>query len=275
VERSFSTPGETRLRIRNPAGLVLIETGETSETVVELQALRDDEVTRNAIENATLEQRGDTVTVEIAKQSWGFLGRSPSVGVRVRCPYGTALECTTASADVSAAGRIGGTSVKTASGDVQLDHVGGSLDANTASGDIRVSAVDGEASLNLVSGDARIGTARSGLSITLVSGDLEVGEAHADLSAKSVSGDQKVRSIRDGQIRLQSVSGDIEVGVAPGTRVFIDASATSGDVRSELDVSQAPRERGSDQPGGEAKLRLKSVSGDIAVVRGAQPAEVS
>lgn len=273
MERSFTTPGEPRLRIRNPAGIVSVETMETGETIVELEALRDDDVTRTAIENATVEQRSDTITVEVAKQSWGFLGRSPSVAVRIRCPHGSALDCTTASADVAVSGRIGDGSLKTASGDIVLEHVGGALDANSASGDVRVNAVHGEARVNTVSGDARIGVARSALSVTLVSGDLEVGEAHSDLSANSVSGDQEVRSIRAGQITLQSVSGDIEVGVAPGTRVFIDASATSGDVSSELDVTQAPGERTTD--GGEAKLRLKSVSGDISVVRGARPVEVS
>ena len=272
MERSFQTPGEPRLRLRNPSGLISVETSDTAETVVELQALRDDEVTRNAIQNAVVEQSGTTVTVEIAGKSWGFLGRSPSVGIRIRCPYGSALDCTTASADVSATGRLGDSVVKTASGDIALEHIGGSLEIQTASGDLRVSAVDGQARLKSVSGDIRLGIARAALDASLVSGDLELDEAHTDLSASTVSGDQSVRSIRDGQIRLQSVSGDIEVGVAPGTRVFIDASATSGDVSSELDVTPAP---GSSTPGGEAKLRLKSISGDISIVRGAQPAEVA
>jgi hypothetical protein len=272
VERSFQTPDEPRLRVRNPSGLVSVETAETAETVVVLQALRDDDVTRTAIENAVVEQSGTTITVEIAGKSWGFLGRSPSVGVRIRCPYGSTLDCTTASADVSATGRIGDANVKTASGDILLDHVGGSLDVQTASGDVRLTAVDGQARLKTVSGDARIGTARAGLDVSLVSGDLELDEVHSDLTANSVSGDQNVRSIREGQIRLQSVSGDIEVGVAPGTRVFIDASATSGDVNSDLDVSPAPT---GSKEGREAKLRLKSVSGDISIVRGAHPAEVA
>jgi DUF4097 and DUF4098 domain-containing protein YvlB len=274
VERSFPTPGETRLRIRNPAGHVAIETAETDETTVRLEALRNDEVTRTAIENATVEQTGPTVTVEIAGKSWAFLGRSPSVGVTIRCPYGTALDCTTASGDVSATGRLGQVDVKTASGDVQLEHVGGFLDAKTASGDVRVTEADGPANLNLVSGDARVDLARSGLEVRLVSGDLEVGEAHADLSVNSVSGDQQIRSVRAGEIHLRSVSGDLHVGVAPGTRVFIDASSTSGDVGSALDVTQAPGETRA-EGGGEAKLRLKSVSGDISIVRGQLPAEVA
>jgi hypothetical protein len=272
VERSFQTPGEPRLRVRNPSGLVSVETGETGETVVELDALRDDEVTRTAIQNAVVEQSGNTVTVEIAGKSWGFLGRSPSVGIRIRCPYGSAVDCTTASADLSATGRIGDGVVKTASGDVQLEHVGGSLDVQTASGDLRVTQVDGQARLKTVSGDARVRVARAGLDVTMVSGDLAVDEAHTDISAGTVSGDQSVRSVREGQIRLQSVSGDIEVGVAPGTRVFIDASTTSGDVGSELDVTQAPA---GGAAGREAKLRLKSISGDISIVRGAVPVDAS
>ncbi|MGI9111346.1 MAG: DUF4097 family beta strand repeat-containing protein [Gaiellaceae bacterium] len=270
--RVFDTVEAPRLRIRTPSGQVSIETAETAETTVELEPLRSDDVTRYAIERATVERRGNEIVVEVAKQQgWGFLGRSPEVGIRVRCPHGSVLDCATASADVEAAGRLGETSVKTASGDLELPHVDGSLWVHSASGDVRVEAVDGPAQVKTVSGDVRIGVARSALSINLVSGDLEVDEAHADLSANTVSGDQQMRSIRAGEIALHSVSGDIQVGVAPGTRVFIDASSTSGDVHSALDVTDAPTSSGA---GKEAKLRLKSISGDIAIARG-RPAEVS
>ena len=268
----FDTPEAPRLRIRTPSGQVSIETAETTQTTVELEPLRNDDVTRTAIEQATVELRGNVVVVEVAKQGWGFLGRSPEVGIRIRCPYGSALDCTTASADLEAAGRLGETSVKTASGDVELQHVAGSLDVHSASGDVRVDAVDGEAGLKTVSGDIRVGAARATFSATLVSGDFEINEAQADVSVNTVSGDQQVRSIREGQIKLQSVSGDIQVGVAPGTRVFIDAGSTSGDVHSALDVTDAPQP--SSGASSEAKLRLKSVSGDISIGRG-RPVEVS
>ena len=267
----FATPEAPRLRIRTPSGQVSIETDETTETTVELEPLRSDDVTRTAIAQATVELRGNEVVVEVAKQGWGFLGRSPEVAIRIRCPYGSMLDCTTASADVEAGGRLGDTSIKTASGDVELPHVGGSLTVHSASGDVRIETVDGEAQVKTVSGDLRIGVARSECSVNLVSGDFEIDEAGTDLSANSVSGDQQVRSIREGEIKLQSVSGDIQVGVAPGTRVFIDASSTSGDVHSALDVTDAPPATGA---GSEAKLRLKSVSGDISIGRG-RPAEVA
>jgi DUF4097 and DUF4098 domain-containing protein YvlB len=261
----FPTPDGARLHVRNPSGLVSVETAETAETTVELVALRDDEGTREAIERATVEARGNLVTVEIGKQGWGFLGRSPEIAVRIRTPYGARLECSTASADVTVTGRAGTSEVSTASGDVRFDHVEGDLAVQSASGDIRVDQVDRDARLQSVSGDLRVGRVGGDLNANTVSGDLQLGQAEADVSAKTVSGDQEIASVAAGEIKLQSVSGDVEVGVRAGTKVFIDASSTSGDVGSDLDVTDAPR---SGSGGPEAKLRIRTVSGDVSIRRG-------
>ena len=97
--------------------------------------------------------------------------------------------------------------------------------------------------MQTVSGDVRLGTVTGPVSATLVSGDFAIDDAHTDLSAKTVSGDQRIGAIREGQIKLQSVSGDVRLGVRPGTRLRIDASSTSGDVSSELDVKDEPVQR--------------------------------
>jgi DUF4097 and DUF4098 domain-containing protein YvlB len=249
--------------VRAPAGTITVEAGDTGETTVELRPLRDDEATRDAIERATVEQHGDRIVVEIGKAGWGIFGRSPQIAVHVRCPHGTSLDCDTASADIVANGRLGDVEVKSASGDVVLDHVTGTLSAASASGDVRVDELDGDGRVNTVSGDARVGAARGELAANTVSGDVELGELHRSVTVQSVSGDQRLHSIRAGEIQLKSVSGDVAVGVLMGTRLFIDANSTSGDVRSELEVGDAPAEGN----GSEASLRVKTVSGDIAVTR--------
>jgi hypothetical protein len=262
---SFATPEPPRIRVRVPAGMVTLDARDSDETTVELEPLRNDDVTREAIERATVEQHGERIVVEIGKSGgWGFFGRSPQIGVRVSCPHGTALDCDTASADVVGTGRLGDIEVKSASADVFLDHVTGKLFVNSASGDVRVDEIDGDGRLTTVSGDVRVGAARGvALAASTVSGDVELGELHCDVTVQSVSGDQRLRSIRVGEIQLKSVSGDVAVGVLRGTRLFIDANSTSGDVRSELDVGEAPVEG----DGSEASLRVKTVSGDIAVTR--------
>jgi hypothetical protein len=270
---AFDTPGKTRLRVKNAAGLISVDPSETGRTTVELEALRDDDATREAIERATVEMNGNEVSVEIGVGGMGFgvgpawisFGRTPQVGVRIRCPEGADLECTTASADVAATGRLGEVEVKTASGDVAVEHVAG-LRVQSASGDVRGATIDGEARLQTVSGDVRLGAVAGAVSATLVSGDFAIEDALADLSAKTVSGDQRIGAIREGQVKIQSISGDVRVGVRPGTRLHIDANSTSGDVSSELDVRDSPSE---DAPGREARLQAKTVSGDIEIVRAA------
>jgi hypothetical protein len=261
VLRTFATPEPPRLRVRVPAGYVWIEPTDVSETTVELEALRDDDATRDAIERATVEQRGDEIVVELEKSGWGLFSRSAKVGVRIRCPHDAALDCNTASADVRATGRLRQVAVKTASGDVELAHVG-DLSVTSASGDVRVEELQGGGRVNTVSGDAEIRGVRSSLAANTVSGDVDLGSVDDDVSVQSVSGDQRVRALHVGELKLTSVSGDVEVGVVPGTRLFVDASSTSGEVQSELDVGSEPEGDGT-----EASLRVKTVSGDIALVR--------
>jgi hypothetical protein len=269
----FDTPGKTRLRVKNAAGLISVDPSETGRTTVELEALRDDDATREAIARATVEMNGNEITIEIGVGGKGFgvgpawitFGRTAQVGVRIRCPEDTDLDCATASADVAATGRLGNVELKTASGDIAVDQVT-TLRVQSASGDVRAATVDGEARIQTVSGDVRLGTVAGPVSATLVSGDFAIDDAHTDLSAKTVSGDQRIGAIREGQISVQSVSGDVRVGVRPGTRLRIDANSTSGDVSSELDVKDTPSE-GSTQT--EARLAAKTVSGDIEITRAA------
>lgn len=269
---AFDTPGQPRLRIRNPSGLISVEAVETDRTTVELEALRDDDATREAIAKATVEQNGNEVLVEVGGgtgfgigPAWISFGRSPQVGVRIVCPAGAELDCSTAAADVSATGRLGEVQVKTASGDILVEQVA-ELRIQSASGDVRAGTVDGEARIQTVSGDVRLGSVAGPASATLVSGDLAIDEAHSDLSGKTVSGDQRIGAIRQGQIKLQSVSGDVRLGVRPGTRLRIDATSTSGDISSEFDVTDQPSEEPS---GNEARLELRTVSGDVEIARAA------
>lgn len=269
---AFDTPGQPRLRIRNPSGSISVEAVETDRTTVELEALRNDDGTREAIANARVEQNGNEVLVEVGGgpgfgigPAWISFGRSPQVGVKIVCPIGVELDCSTASADVSVTGRLGEVEVKTASGDVSVEQVA-KLRVQSASGDVRAGSVEGEARIQTVSGDVRLGSVAGPANAMLVSGDLTIDEAQSDISANTVSGDQRIGAIREGQIKLQSVSGDVRLGVRPGTRLRIDANSTSGDISSEFDVKDRPSEEPS---GTEARLQIKTVSGDVEIARAA------
>jgi hypothetical protein len=269
----FQTPGKVAIKIGIGGGEVTVTTDEVAETTVDVEALRNDEVTHEAIAAMTIEARerggGHEVVVEAPKRSHGWLGlgRGPKVGVRVRCPHGADLRVSTSSADVEGDGRFGDVEANTASGDLSFETVSGSLKVNTASGDVSVHEVGATGAIKTASGDARVGRAHGPLSANLVSGDIELGQAFDRIAIASVSGDQEIGAIRGGEeAKVQSVSGDIRVGIAPGLRLWIDGSSVSGSIRSELELEDGPDP---DEQGPVVELKARTVSGDVQIVRAA------
>ncbi len=230
----FDTPEAPKLRISVPAGRVLLETDDAAETVVEVEG--------PAEQDAKIQLHGGEVVVEVGRKVFGFRGDH---AIRVRAPHGAEVDAKVASADVEGHGRFGRVEVNSASGDVTFEEVGARLAVNTASGDVEIGHVAAEAKINSASGDVTIGA------------------ADADLRVRTASGDQQVRSAASGTVELQSASGDVEVGIRRGSRVYVDLSSMSGDTSSELELSDAPPS--SDGPLVEVKAR--TMSGDITIRR--------
>ena len=261
-----------RLRVRNPSGDVRVDTADTAETTVDLVPLNDSDATRDAIDKAKVSASGDEVYVELEGRSWSISIRnwgisSPKVGVRITCPHGSTLECDTASADVITTGTLGDTRIRTASGDLTLEQVEGEFESKGASGDVRIDRVVGRAAVHTVSGDGVGAEALDGLDGNSVSGDVTAGEITGNLTVKSVSGDHRIRGAGPGLIDLKAVSGDVQVAVRRGLRIRLDVNSVSGSIGSELDVGDAPSGEGDRQ---EASLRVRTVSGDIKITRGAE-----
>jgi hypothetical protein len=268
----FPVSGAARLRVRNPGGDVQVDTAETGEVTVELIPLNDAPATREAIEKARVDARGDEIVVELDGRSWSIsIGSwgvgSAKVGVRVTCPHGSSLDCDTAAADVRVRGTLGDARVRTASGDLSLERVDGSFVSKSASGDLRIEHIGGRAEVHTVSGDVEVGFAGDALEVNSVSGDVTVGDVRGALRATSISGDHDIRAAGPGDIALKAVSGDVSVAVRPGLRLRLDVNSVSGSISSELDVGDAPS-GGGDRPS--AELRARTVSGDVRISRAAE-----
>lgn len=269
----FETPGAVRLLVQLPAGRVEIESGTSGETSVELSPLKDNDVTRRAIDEAVVEHRqgpsGDEVRVEIEPERRLFLGRTPQVLVRVTCPSGTAVDLTAVAADVRASGQFGTVDAKNVSGDTAFDEIGGEARIKAVSGDIAVGRVAGTAQFETVSGDLRVDEVTGDCTIKTVSGDFGIGEARSSVTGKSVSGDGAVEAVSAGSVSFRSVSGDLRIGVRPGAGVWMDVNSRSGDVRSELDAGEGGEDEAT------VEIRATTLSGDITITRAAVATPVS
>ncbi len=264
---SFETPGPLTLDLSVPAGKIELTASETGTTEVELDPVYDSDATRTLIERSKVELRprgdGHELVVEVpSERGFGRFIHASDVLLRVHCPQGATAKVRSRSADIEARGSFGRTDVRTFSGDVEWETIDGDASVNSTSGDVNVGSVTGRLEVKTVSGDAEIGTVGGDLKADAVSGDIQVKGVDGSVSSKTVSGDQRF-TVVEGKVALVSVSGDLEARVRPGSRVFVDANAVSGEVSSELELSGA--QGGGDGP--LVEIRARSVSGDVRIAR--------
>jgi hypothetical protein len=286
MEQTFATPGPVLVVVENEVGLVAITACDDNTTHVALAALTagaEDLIGRAVIECRPAGGR-DVVVVKIPRLHGMKFIRRNGVAVRVDVPIGSDVKVTAASAPVELNGSLGGANVKTASGDITVDDVE-SLKVKTASGDIEVGVVSGVLRINSASGDLRCVRADGGTSVTTASGDVEIGstgertdvratsgdvrlgDVCGDVTVLAVSGHVHALSIANGSTHVRSVSGEIELGIARGVMLSVDAESMSGTVESDIPLHDDPI-----GAPGEPKVVLSatSVSGNIHIRRGVE-----
>lgn len=243
-EQHFSTPRPVHLEIKVPAGDVEVATVDGDESTVRLDG------PQKLIDATRVELVGDRLVVQHTRKSFmGLFGRfEESLRVQARIPMSSSVDIGTASGDVTLTGTFGG------------------LDMGSASGDVLVTGeLEGDARVKTVSGDVRLPHVAGDVTVQTVSGDVAAEAVNGSVSVKSVSGDVRVGSLREGDVRVHSVSGDVEFGIASGTSIDLDAGSASGELSSELPLSDTP----GDDAGPTVVIRSNTVSGHVRVFRAA------
>jgi DUF4097 and DUF4098 domain-containing protein YvlB len=242
-EQRFTTPQPITLDVKVPSGEVRVATVAGEESVVTIDG------PQKAVDATTVELVGDRLLIQLRQRSFGIFGRfDSSLRIGVAVPHQSTVEIATASGDTTLDGTFGGLRVQTASGGLQ------------ATGEVQ-----GDARVDLVSGSVRLPRVAGDLAARSVSGDIVAEAVEGSVSAQSVSGDVRVGALRQGTATVRSVSGEIDLGIAAGTSVDVDASSASGKMTSDIPLSEAP----DGEPGPTVVIRGNTVSGDFHVFRAA------
>jgi DUF4097 and DUF4098 domain-containing protein YvlB len=249
---TFPSPGQVRFEIEIGAGEVQATASDRADTTVEIDVRKgpDPEVTHREGPD------GITITIRAKK------ARRQDYAIFIACPEGTSFEITTGSADMIAKGEVGSIEFRAGSGDLFFQDARGDVAVKVGSGDAIGKSVGGSFTMHSGSGDVRLQQVARDVTVKTASGDISTGPIGGDANVTTVSGDVEVASLRTGSAHLRSVSGDVTVGVAAGTHVFLDLSATSGEARSDLAPSEGPTGESSN-----LELHVATVSGDIRVRR--------
>lgn len=128
------------------------------------------------------------------------------------------------------------------------------LEIDSVSAQVDVSGVaPGMLSIDSVSGDIKVAGAPRRAQIESVSGDLHLTLNSSQVSAESVSGDVRLRGRLDGEVQVETVSGDVVVDTVESSLRRYSGATVSGDIRVDTALASGGR------------ISLKSVSGDLDV----------
>ena len=127
-----------------------------------------------------------------------------------------------------------------------------SLEIDAVSADIDVNGVASSLlSIDSVSGDITVAAAPRRAQLESVSGDLRLTLNSGQVGVESVSGDVQLRGRLDGELKVETVSGDIVVDTMGSSVRRYAGSSVSGDMRIDTALAAGGR------------LMVDSVSGDL------------
>jgi len=294
--QSFQTPAPVRLRVELPKGRIKVIAEAISETHIELTAIHGDELARQWIDEAQIEQVGDEILVRVNKPGRGAygldigtlvehlltlatIGHGGAIEAVAHVPLGSAAGLSTGSGAIETTGRLGEVTAgsgsgairlgdcaqaraRTGSGDISIASTTGSADAKTGSGRVSMGKVGGDATVMTGSGRTELGEVTGDAKVTAGSGHIEVGQAGDSLEAFTASGKIEIGRVDHGRIRAKTVSGKVSVGVANGSAALLDITTMSGRVHSDLEPTAAPAEG---EP--HVELVISTLSGHVNVAR--------
>lgn len=239
-----------RIELNLPSGDAVFLPGEQGEVEVQVEG--------HHAEEFVIEQLGGRI---VLRTPGGWESRWDSFDVRVRVPAGVDLEVRAASANVRAEVDLGSLGASLAAGGLKAQKIGGHAAVETASGDVELGEVGGQLAVSTASGDVRLGEGRANTAVNTASGEARLGSVLGALAVSTQSGDLEVEHYAGDDLECTSTSGDLRVGLPPGRALEVDLNTISGDIRSDFSPEAGD--------GTTARLRIKTISGDIALVRAA------
>ena len=256
---TFDCTGPITAHIATSSGDVTIGASETSNIEVTLSV--KDAALANLLDDALITFDAQTRVLEVRSRThdgagalrglksvmrhgnwFDFGGSDPDVHVAL--PEGSTVEVATASGDTDIIGNLAKASVASASGGVRVADEVGELDMKTASGDVRTATV------------------RESLTCHSASGDVRCEGAGAKTKIRTASGTVRLTAEVPSEISIQTVSGNVNVTVARGLEVDVDATSISGRLSSTMPLDSA---QGGPTSGDVVSISARTVSGNVSI----------
>jgi DUF4097 and DUF4098 domain-containing protein YvlB len=278
---TFETPEPILATIEVTVGDLHIAARDRTDTLVEVRPSDPShEADVRAADQTRVEMTPDGLLVKGAKQrALPLFGKPGSVDVTIDLPAGSRLRADAGVGALRSTGRLADCRAKLGAGEIDLENTGpvslrmgaggisvgvvtGSAEITTSTGPVQLTEVDGPAVIRNANGETFIGAITGNLQISASNGAVSVDRADGDVTAKTANGALRVGRVSRGITSLKTSMGEIEIGIAPGTAVLLDAETRLGSVRNGLATTNGPES--ADET---AEVHARTAVGDIVIRR--------
>jgi DUF4097 and DUF4098 domain-containing protein YvlB len=269
VERKIAAAPNSTIVVSNVSGTV--EVRGTSASEVFVRGRLGSDVERLDV----LNEDGKIRVVVVLPRKRNL--RNGSADLEIRIPQSASLEVSTTSADVTTEAVLGSQDLATVSGEITAEIGSAEIEAKSVSGDVDLRGIGkaADVTVSTVSGNVSLDRASGEFEGVTVSGDLEVelGDT-SDVRVRTTSGNAIVRGklLRGARVNLETVSGDFDLKFASVAGFQTEIESFSGTIggcmKSSVKRSSkyGPGTRlETTLGGGSARIRAKSLSGDIDI----------
>ena len=208
-------------------------------------------------------------------------GRAGEGRYELQVPVGTRVVARGTSADILVTGVQAAVEARSTSGDVVVDGATDRVTIRSISGDITGRALIGDVQASAVSGDVELDQVTGEISSSTVSGDITLTRiVSKDVRIETVSGEvQYDGSIdRTGRYEFHTHSGNVAFGIPDGTGASLSLETFSGEIESDFPITIQPtalagsrnrnaRRLDTTLSGGGARIIAETFSGNITIER--------
>ena len=198
----------------------------------------------------------------------------------VTVPFGARVIGRAVSGEVNIRGTQGAVEAHSVSGDVIVDDTRGATTLESVSGEVRGSRIGGDLDVRSVSGDVDLDDVRGDAHVETVSGSITLPRAASrDVRMETVSGDIQYGGTIEptGRYEFRSHSGDVMLTLPSNVSAEVGVETFSGDLETDFPLTLQPgaREIGVREQrfdftlgAGGARITAQTFSGDIHLERG-------
>ncbi|WP_159802805.1 DUF4097 family beta strand repeat-containing protein [Arthrobacter zhaoguopingii] len=232
----------------------------------------------DAAEQTTVEFVDGRLSVKLKqwrRHSWFSDGGAVVAAVEV--PIGSSLEVSSGMGSLRVDGEFGDVSLstgvgeirvgtcaalraKTGMGDITVLRATGPAELTSGTGRIDVDSLEGSGSIRNSNGETFVGEVTGDLQVKAANGDILIHRAGGNVNARASNGAVRIQEVHRGVITAHTSAGSIDIGVRPGTAVWLGLTTKFGQVRSGLDPADAP-----DDGHAAVQVRANSSYGDVTV----------